>query len=450
MMKDKALSVLQNVEAESVEINTQHTVGASVTISNGEVEQISNSDTISASVRMFDHGATGFASFNDGDFASAVDRVKESVHILGQGARHLVPASKIVDSIENPMLKNPWEMSLEEKYHYAQKMYDLLKDPAFTSSRVTFTHHTKDKNYLNNSGSDIHQKKHFLGMSVAASIAAEGTLQTAYVSRGTYGGLEILDGIEEDVEIVKKRVRDLVKAPKVEGGTYKVLLDPDLAGVFAHEAFGHMSEGDFLADNPDVLAKIKIGARLGVEELNITDDGRQNNLCGWCAYDDEGVPAQRRELIKEGRVNAYLHSRLTAYEMGQSPTGNGRALSPFYSPIPRMTNTYIENGSKSFEQLLEELGDGIYACGSLGGMTNLETFTFTAAYAYQVEGGRIKQMIRDVVLSGNLFTTLNNIIGIGNDLRHLGGLGGCGKAGQNGLPVSTGSPSLLIKDVLIG
>ncbi|MGL5721261.1 MAG: TldD/PmbA family protein, partial [Brevinema sp.] len=257
-------------------------------------------------------------------------------------------------------------------------------------------------------------------------------------------------GIEEDVEVVKKRVRDLVKAPKVEGGSYRVLLDPDLAGVFAHEAFGHMSEGDFLADNPDVLAKIKLGARLGVEELNITDDGRQNNLCGWCAYDDEGVPAQRRELIKNGVVNAYLHSRLTAHGMEQAPTGNGRALSPFYSPIPRMTNTYIENGSKNLDQLLEELGDGIYACGSLGGMTNLETFTFTAAYAYRVQGGRIKEMIRDVVLSGNLFTTLNNIIGIGNDLRHLGGLGGCGKAGQNGLPVSTGSPSLLIKDVLIG
>lgn len=449
-MIDEALKTLSCLDTESAEINSQHTVGASVSIANGNAEQCTATDSSSASVRLFNKGAAGFASFNSGSFDSAAERALESLRVIGKGTRHLSQSKAVIDRVENKVLQSPAPLDLAAKHDLAQKMYALLRDSSFTTTRINFVHHSKEKNYLNNTGSRITQIKHFLGMSAAASIQDGSTLQTAYVSRGTYGGLEILDGFEKDIEQVKKRVKDLIKAPKVEGGAYRVLLDPELAGVFAHEAFGHMSEADFLADNPEVLKKIKIGASLGTEELNITDDGRQEDLCGWCAYDDEGIPAMRRELIKDGRVGAYLHSRLTAHDMKAAPTGNGRALSPFYAPIPRMTNTYIENGVKSFEELLEELGDGIYACGSLGGMTNLETFTFTAAYAYRVKNGKIQEMLRDVILSGNLFTTMKNIIGIGNDLRHLGGLGGCGKAGQNGLPVSTGSPSLLIKDVLIG
>ena len=443
-------NALSRSQADFTELTHSESTGSSIRISKGEVERCLNSQGSAGSVRSFNQGGVGFCSFNNNDFEQGVAKSLESALVVGDVGRNLTDVPAIKDSVSNTVIKDPQLLSLEEKFEFVKKVHSLLEDPSLNSTNVEFKNTTRKMLYVSSNGTEIQQTKNFTGMSVSVVIKDNNTLQHAYFSDGTYGGMENLDGYEEKIDTIKKRVKDLIKAPKVESGSYKVLLNPNLAGVFAHEAFGHMSEADFLAENPDLLKKIKLGSKIGAEELSITDDGRDSSLCGWCPYDDEGVPAMRRELIKNGNIACYLQSRLTAYDMKMSPTGNGRALNPFYAPIPRMTNTYIENGSKSFEALLEELWDGIYACDMIGGMTNLETFTFSSAYAYKVEKGKIVGLVRDVVLSGTLFETMNNIIGIGNDLQHHGGLGGCGKAGQNGLPVSTGSPHLLIDKVLIG
>jgi TldD protein len=136
--------------------------------------------------------------------------------------------------------------------------------------------------------------------------------------------------------------------------------------------------------------------------------------------------------------------------MNEKPTGNARALGYANEPIVRMTNTYMEPRDYSFEQMLSEVENGIYAIGALGGQTNMEMFTFSAEEAYMIEGGKIKEKIRDVVLTGNVFETLMNIDAIGNDLNIYGGLGGCGKGGQSPLRVSDGGPHVRIRNVVIG
>jgi TldD protein len=136
--------------------------------------------------------------------------------------------------------------------------------------------------------------------------------------------------------------------------------------------------------------------------------------------------------------------------MNEETTGNGRAIGVMRQPIVRMTNTYIENGPYQKDDLFAAMDDGIYALDVIGGQTNLEMFTFTAGYGYRVKNGKLGKMFRDVVLSGNVFTTLKNISMIANDRQMFGGLGGCGKGGQSPLPVSYGGPHVFIKDVLIG
>ncbi|MBT4482216.1 MAG: TldD/PmbA family protein, partial [Candidatus Latescibacteria bacterium] len=140
----------------------------------------------------------------------------------------------------------------------------------------------------------------------------------------------------------------------------------------------------------------------------------------------------------------------TAGRISELPTGNARAINFAYQPIVRMTNTFIENGVSSLEQMLDGITNGIYACEYIGGMTDLERFTFSSKYAYKIENGRITTPLRDVILSGNVFETLQNITMIGNDLRLFSGLGGCGKGGQVPLPVSLGSPHIRIENVLVG
>ena len=109
-----------------------------------------------------------------------------------------------------------------------------------------------------------------------------------------------------------------------------------------------------------------------------------------------------------------------------------------------MTNTFIDNGESSFDEMLAGIKDGIYACAFMGGMTDLERFTFSSGFAYKIENGRITTPLRDVILSGNVFETLHNITMTGKDLTLYGGLGGCGKGGQVPLPISLGSHYLLI------
>ncbi len=134
--------------------------------------------------------------------------------------------------------------------------------------------------------------------------------------------------------------------------------------------------------------------------------------------------------------------------MSEKPTGNARAISYGFSPIVRMTNTIIENGDNSKEELFEDTKDGLYVKNWYGGMTEHEMFTFASAETYKIKNGKITETVRPVKLSGNLFKTLKNIDGIANDLEINQG-GGCGKGGQSPLPVSNGAPHIRINKTLV-
>ena len=135
--------------------------------------------------------------------------------------------------------------------------------------------------------------------------------------------------------------------------------------------------------------------------------------------------------------------------MNEKPTGNARAISYRYPPIVRMTNTYIEPGVISFSDIIGDIKEGVYAKNWYGGTTSMEMFTFSAGEAYMIRNGKVSELLRPVVLSGNVFTTLKNIDAIGNDLEMNQG-GGCGKGEQMPLPVSNGSPHIRIRHCLVG
>jgi len=228
-----------------------------------------------------------------------------------------------------------------------------------------------------------------------------------------------------------------------------VVLDPILAGVFVHEAFGHLSEADFVYENERMRELMVLGKKFGRPELNIIDGAAVPDLRGSFKYDDEGTPATKTYLIKEGVLVGRLHSRETAAKMGEKPTGNARAVSYRFPPIVRMTNTYIEPGNTSFEEMIADIKEGVYARNWYGGTTSMEMFTFSAGEAFMIRNGKLAELVRPVVLTGNVFETLQNIDAIGNDLDMNQG-GGCGKGGQSPLPVSNGSPHIRIQKCLVG
>jgi TldD protein len=307
------------------------------------------------------------------------------------------------------------------------------------------------KNYFANSeGTFIYEERPMTTVYLMA-IGREGdNVQRSMESFSGQKGFNIVAGREELAQQVAQRAVEMLEAKTIEGGKYPVVLNNHLAGVFVHEAFGHLSESDFIYDNPQAREMMVLGREYGSKILNIFDDGSVPGERGTHKYDDEGTPTGRSDLITEGVLVGRLHSRETAARMGENATGNARAINYRHAPIVRMTNTAIGGGETSFEDMIKDIDLGVYACNMFGGNTNIENFSFSSAYAYMIREGQVAEMVKDVILAGNLFTTMKNIDAIGDDFRWIDTAGGCGKGGQNGLPVSFGAPHIRIQDVIIG
>ncbi|MFH1562296.1 MAG: TldD/PmbA family protein [Nitrospirota bacterium] len=458
-MRDFIKNAIHNApKADYLEIRVEEIQTTKIDFGGKELENIGNTTKIGGNVRALVNGGWGFVSFNTIDeLDSYVELAIKEAKLTGKTKFQLTPIKPVIDYKIIGSGKDPKNISLEEKHDLCQN-YNLIIlnfSPLIQTSMVTYRDYYKKVYFVNSEGTDILQDKIFTGISFVA-LAKDGmNVQQAHTSFGNYRGYSTVEKLEAKAEETAKLAVDLLKAKSVEGGKYTVVLDPQLCGVFIHEAFGHLAEADHVYENEKMEELMRLGKRFGVDGLCIVDDATLPDEAGSYFYDEEGVPATKNYLVENGIFSHRLHSRETAAKMeaclvGESPTGNARAINYNFEPIVRMSNTYLEPRNLAFEEMLSGIKDGIYAKGYIGGNTDCEMFTFSAQQAYLIKDGRVGELLRDVVLTGNVFETLLNIEAIGNDLVLFGGLGGCGKGGQSPLPVADGGPHIRIKEVLIG
>jgi len=344
--------------------------------------------------------------------------------------------------------EDPRNVSIDEKLRLTREYNSIaLKYDKIATTNILYNETVREKYFVSTEGTEV--REDLVTTTVSGLITSkDGALtQNVRVAIGGSGGFALLRNQEEEFEKRTAVALALLKATPVTGSTYNVVLNQDMAGVFTHEAFGHFSEADLIEDST-MRDKMTIGAALGNDILNITDDPTMPRQLGFYRYDDEGVRARITPLMKGGILIGRLHSRRTAAAFGEGLTGHCVAEDYRFAPIIRMGNIFIEPGENTFEDLLSMLGDGLYILDSKGGQTSGENFTFGAQYGYIVRGGKKKAMIRDINISGNLYHTLKNITAVGNDLV-LSKIGGCGK-GQLNIRSCHGGPHVLIKDLVIG
>jgi TldD protein len=341
---------------------------------------------------------------------------------------------------------------LSDKQLLIEGYNDLLLngDPCIESTYVAYSDAFSTTWYANTAGAFIYQERPLIDLNFAAVARAGENVQRGNKSLALAGGYEaVLDRTELARSAAQLAVEQL-SARAVKAGRYTVVLDPIMAGLFTHEAFGHLSEADFIAENPEARAMMTLGRQFGPRNLNIYDDGSVPRLRGSAAYDDEGVPAQKTWLLREGELVGRLHNRETAGQMGECPTGNARATSYRYAPQVRMTNTALApSDGGTLPDLIRDVELGVYACDWAGGETLLEDFTFVAKHGYMIRRGELAEPLRSMTLTGNVFETLHNIDGIGSDFAWDESSGDCGK-GAEGLPVCDGGPHVRVRDVLVG
>ena len=443
--------VVNRYSADYIEAHLEQSQTSHITYRGRELESISRITGIGGNVRALVKGGWGFASFNNlDDLSSRVELAVKQAQFAGNEKGKLAPVEPVVDIVSTEIDKNPVTIPLVEKKQLLDEYNALIwRTPKLQTSIINYGDSHKKVIFLSSLGSYIEQERSDITLRLTA-VATEGSqVQQVGLSLGSSGDFNLIQGLHQQVEQMSQHAVELLSAPPVKGGEYTVVLDPVLAGVFVHEAFGHLSEADFVYENDRLREIMTLGKKFGSAELNIVDCAAMPGLRGSYKYDDEGVPATKTYLIREGKLVGRLHSRETAARMGEKPTGNARAVSYRYPPIVRMTNTYIEPGSVSFDDMIGDIKEGVYAKNWYGGTTSMEMFTFSAGEAYMIRHGKLAEALRPVVLTGNVFTTLNSIDAIGNDLEMNQG-GGCGKGEQVPLPVSNGSPHIRIRKCLVG
>ncbi|MBW4543556.1 MAG: TldD/PmbA family protein [Symplocastrum torsivum CPER-KK1] len=434
-------------------IRLEDSKGTSILLQGDKVETLSEGLSIGGQVRACYKGGWGFASFNQ--LATLSEQVEEAIaaaRIVGDEDTVLAPIKPVQAVCQLPLTgTDPRQIPLAQKKELCDRYNTILKsiDPRITTTSVRYGDSTQRVIIATSEGTLIEQSWVDMEMRFSATARNGDIVQTGRETTGSRKAYEDLTNLDEQVRSAAQRAVNALSLPPVKGGTYTVVIDPVLTGLFVHEAFGHLSEADMAYENPDLLEVMSMGRQFGPKELQIFDGAAPEGHRGSYFYDDEGTPATKTQLIKDGILVGRLHSRETAGKLEETPTGNARCLNYHYPPIVRMTNTWIERGKTPVEDLFKGIKEGVYARNWLGGMTNGEMFTFSAGEAWMIRDGKLAEPVRDVTLSGNVFKTLADIEAIGDDF-YWDESGGCGKAGQGGLPVGCGGPSLRIRDVVVG
>jgi len=450
-LEDQISTALKNSKAQYVEIRIESTSSTSLRYRGRELDEINKASRMGGCVRALAGGGWGFASFND------LKNLKENVltavrnaQLVGGNPITLMDVEPTIAKIRHEVKRDPTKISLADKTRllneYVEEIWSI---PGISTSSIGYGDAFHHKIFANSEGTYIDHEKLDISIRLNA-VARDGSeVQQSGISLGSAGDYSKVEHLHEHARNVAQRSIDLLKAPQVKGGEYTVVLEPVLAGVFIHEAFGHLSEADHIYEDPRMKEMMYMGRRFGGPHLNVVDGAAVPNLRGSYQFDDEGTPSSKTYLLKEGILVGRLHSRETAAKLNEKTTGNARAINPQFPPIVRMTNTYIENGTATPAEIIGDIKDGLYVSNWYGGMTSMEQFTFSAGEAFRIHNGKIKELCRPVMLTGNLFTTLESLDAIANDLDMNQG-GGCGKGGQMPLPVSNGSPHIRIQRCLIG
>lgn len=458
-MKDVLIKVVdaaaQKFGAEYVEIRAQRLFKTMLTLKEDRVEAAKQGIENGAALRVLMNGAWGFASVGTLDTETLTNAVSDACKMAKAASSRLKTPIKLIETkaVEDKVLvktrKDPAKIPIEDKINTTLTMSNTILgyDSRVKSCTIDYLDLTGTSYFINNEGTYIAQDKLYVWSRILATATEADIFTFSREEIGSTAGYEIFDVETPEIvgERVAKRAVEQLKAKPPKGGTFPVVLGPNVVGVFVHEAFGHLAEAD-LTLSGSVLSD-KLGKKIASDVVTFYDDGIIEGAFGSFKYDDEGVPAQKTILVKDGVVVGLMHNRETAHKFNTKPTGNARAEDFRFQPIIRMRNTFMEPKDHSFEELVEDIEFGYYLKSFRGGQANLDgTFQVGVQEAYEIVNGEVGEPVRNASISGNTLETLLKVDAVGKDFELWPGR--CGK-GQTAF-ICDGGPHIRVKEVLVG
>lgn len=311
---------------------------------------------------------------------------------------------------------------------------------------------------LNSEGSRIELCSPSITSFINFIINKDGESRQRMMQFGGIGGIELFDAseilsnVEEEAKNIYNVIDKGISISKNESSNIKsVVISPEIAGIAVHESVGHANEADRVFGREAAQAGLsyigekELGSNVGSKEVTIVDDPGIKYAYGFFAYDDEGVRGKKKTIVKKGMQNELLTNREYAASIGKKSTGSSRSDDYSNEPLIRMSNTYLEKGDASLDELASEARNGVYIKSyTEWNIDDTRSFSrYQGNEAYIIRNGRIKEPVKNYALERKTLDFWRALKMRGKDLKIFPGICGKGEPMQ-GMPVSMGGPSALL------
>jgi TldD protein len=454
--RELALEVLRAARARGgdfAELFVEERTSVQIRLDDGKIEELTSGLDRGAGVRVGSGTSYGYA------FSNRLDReaLLEAAAAAAASARDGGPGSVVDLCALTPPVVHRAERPASDvpaatKVAWLREVDDVARSFSPEVRQVVASYGDAVQRVLiaTSDGRWVEEERPRLRIFVTVVAARDGNIQTGHHGPGGLTGVEFLDSNPPAVtaRIAARRAVTMLDAAPAPAGEMAVVLAPGMGGVLLHEACGHPLEAD-IVDREASVYRGRIGEQVASTLVTGVDDATVPNAWGSFSFDDEGTPAQRTVMFEEGVLRGWLLDRLRAQKQGVESSGNGRRQSYAHAPIPRMTNTYVLNGTSSAQDVLSSTERGVFVTALGGGETNPATgdFVFGVSEGFVIEHGRVGGPVRGANLIGRAIEVMSAVDAVADDFGTW--QGHCGKDGQN-VPVDSGSPTLRIARITVG
>ncbi len=461
---DSALRYAMMQGVKFADVRLEQSTSTGFLMKNGVVQISSFEDLSGIGIRVLINGTAGFAGTDD---------------LSREGLKRVVSAAvkdaKACSRIDNRVKLSKAE-AYEAKYEVRQKekleevdlkaRLDILQDidKAVLSTGVkapyrflSISDSVDEKYYANSEGSKIFSRIPRVNFYYFLTVLRSGKASQRYWQYGKASGFEGYESfslpatLSNDALAMDRSLKNAVRTPN---GKLDVVVGPQITGIIVHESGGHPCEADRILGREaaqageSFLSRDSIGSVIGSKHVSIIDDPTIPESFGFYLYDDEGIKASKKYLMKNGKIAGFLHSRETAASMNVAPNASGRSKGFDREPIARMSNTVIEPGDFSEDELIEGVRNGVF-------MKNFTEWNiddrrvnqkYVGSEAYLIRNGKLGKPVSNPTIEITTQALYSSVDAVGNNVEYHSGTCGKGEPMQ-ALPVWFGGPSMRLRGI---
>ncbi len=447
-----------DVHHASIRLWDEH--GEYLTVRQDQLEPVTTTVDVGVMVTVWDGGGHGYAATSDlseRGLADAVDRALAWTRATaGLGVVADPPLAHPVGTYSSPVEIGWEELPLGDRIDLLNQQSRLLGgDDRVVDWAASLVRRDVDTLLVTSEGGRVEQHFRFVYPNLRATANEGSNTQTRTFGRNAFcgqGGVEVLGryGFGDAASRIAEQAVELLDAPNCPDGVMDVLLAPDQMILQIHESIGHPLELDrILGDErnfagtsfvtPDMFGSYQYGSEL----LNVTFDPTVEGQLATFGFDDEGTPAERHHLIRDGVLERPLGGALSQHRAGMSGVATARACSWNRPPIDRMSNLNVEPGASTEDELIASIEHGVYfhTNNSWSIDDSRNKFQFGCEYGQLIEDGEIVGPVRNPNYRGVSATFWRSLSGVGDEASFtVMGTPNCGKGELNQI-IGTGHAS---------